>query len=127
MKEVEEEVKKWRDPDAEGTINVPDYLDKLFNAVGMQMRFHKFSDKNEVQTIADIVYKAEQFFSDQFKPQWIPVTESLPDDEFWYRVLIDGKHHILPFCCFKGKWYEYNESKPTDRNVTHYQKFEDLT
>jgi hypothetical protein len=54
----------WNKADSEGNINVPDYLDKLVNYVGTQIRFHTISGKNEIQTIVDIVAKAEQFFKD---------------------------------------------------------------
>lgn len=36
----------------------------LFNKVGMQIRFHTFSGKNEMLTIAHIVEKARQFFKE---------------------------------------------------------------
>lgn len=54
--------KKWNQANEEGIINVPDYLDPLINRVGMQIRFHTISGKNEVQTICDIVKAAEEFF-----------------------------------------------------------------
>lgn len=49
--------------DEAGYINVPDYLDPLINYVGNQIRFHTISGKNEIQTVCDIVAKAEQFFN----------------------------------------------------------------
>lgn len=60
----EELEKKWNEPDKDGNINVPDYLDALTNKVGFQIRFHTISGKNEIQTICDIVYLAEKFFTD---------------------------------------------------------------
>lgn len=57
-----EQIIDWNKADSEGTINVPDYLDEMINKVGMQLRFHKHSGKNEAQTICDIVYGLETFF-----------------------------------------------------------------
>lgn len=53
----------WSKADEAGYINVPDYLDPLINYVGNQIRFHTISGKNEIQTVCDIVAKAEQFFN----------------------------------------------------------------
>ena len=63
-------------------------------------------------------------FASQSK--WIDVNQGLPDDNFWYRVLVDGKHDILPYSCLDGEWWCYGESHSTNRNITHYQSFEDL-
>jgi hypothetical protein len=41
----------WTEPTKEGVINVPDLLDPLLNKLGMQMRLHTISGKNEVQTV----------------------------------------------------------------------------
>jgi len=59
---MEEQIKDWNKADSDGYINIPDHLDELFNKVAMQIRFHTISGKNEIQTIADIVYGAESFF-----------------------------------------------------------------
>lgn len=64
----EQKIKQWNKADKDGIISIPDYLDPLVNSVGMQLRFHKISGKNEVQTVADIVYKAEEFFNKQNNP-----------------------------------------------------------
>jgi hypothetical protein len=45
------------------SIIVPDYLSPLFNKLGMQMQFHKYSGKNEVLTVAHMVQMAEEFFT----------------------------------------------------------------
>jgi hypothetical protein len=56
--------KDWStEPDKNGTITIPDRLDDLFNKVAMQIRFHTISGKNEIQTIADIVKIADEFFN----------------------------------------------------------------
>lgn len=55
----------WTKPDVDGTIHVPDELDELFNRIGMQLRFHTISDKNEIQTIADMVWIAQDFFENK--------------------------------------------------------------
>lgn len=58
-----EKVKNWNKADETGNINVPDHLDDAVNKVGMQIRFHTISGKDEIQTICDIVYGLEDFFS----------------------------------------------------------------
>lgn len=58
----------WSTP-VEGIIHVPDYLDNLFNTVGMQMKFVTISDKNEVEAVAHIVEAAEKFFVERIKEQ----------------------------------------------------------
>lgn len=55
--------KDWTEPIGD-EINVPDELMPLFNKVGMQLRFHTISGKNEVITIAHIVEKSRKFFSE---------------------------------------------------------------
>ncbi len=64
---IEEQSKHWSEADESGVINVPDYLDNLINKVGMQIRFHTISGKNEVQTVCDIVAIAEKFFKDHYE------------------------------------------------------------
>ena len=51
----------WTKP-IKDEIDVPDILMPLFNKVGIQLRFHKISGKNEIVTIADIVEISRQFF-----------------------------------------------------------------
>ena len=53
----------WVEP-KDDVIDVPDVLMPLFNKVGMQIRFHTISGKNEMLTIAHIVEKSRQFFRD---------------------------------------------------------------
>jgi len=43
-------------------INMPDYLDPLFHKLGMQLRFHTISGKEEKLTICHMVRIAEEFF-----------------------------------------------------------------
>lgn len=64
--------------------------------------------------------------SEVAETKWISV-ESPPTDTNWYRVLVDGKHHVLPATYSKsdGDWYFYADSCPCS-NVSHYQPFEDL-
>jgi hypothetical protein len=61
MKKTNEEV-DWRIADKDGSITIPDELDDLFNKIGMQLRFHTISGKNELQTIVDMVWIADQFY-----------------------------------------------------------------
>lgn len=56
----------WTKPDADGNITIPDELDALFNKIGMQMRFHTISGKNELQTVVDMVWIADQFFKKKY-------------------------------------------------------------
>lgn len=62
------EITNWNEADEEGIINVPDELEEVFNKVGMQIRFHTISGKNEVQTIADIVAGCQNFFKKMYEP-----------------------------------------------------------
>jgi hypothetical protein len=54
----------WTKADKNGTINIPDELDGLFNKLGFQLRFHTFSGKNEIQTVVDMVYIAQKYFKE---------------------------------------------------------------
>lgn len=60
------EITDWNKADKNGTMHIPDELDKIFNRVGMQLRFHTISGKNEVQTIADIVHSCQEFFKKMY-------------------------------------------------------------
>jgi hypothetical protein len=63
------EITDWNKADEEGTIHVPDELDKIFNKVGMQFRFVQLSGKNEVQAIVDIVHGCQKFFKEMYEPK----------------------------------------------------------
>ncbi len=54
----------WTKSEDEQTIEVPDELMPLFNKIGIQIRFHTISGKNEVLTIAHILYNAQLFFAE---------------------------------------------------------------
>ncbi len=56
-------MKDWTEP-INGSIDVPDELMPLFNKIGMQIRFHTISGKNEVVTIAHIIKAAQKFFEE---------------------------------------------------------------
>jgi hypothetical protein len=58
--------------------------------------------------------------------KWISVADETPKNDYWYRILQDGKHHILPHFFQDGKWYEYGQPFATEYNITHWQPFEDL-
>jgi Skp family chaperone for outer membrane proteins len=55
---------RWTEP-VDGMINVPDRLDKLFNRLATQLRFHTISGKGEVETIADMVAIADDHAASQ--------------------------------------------------------------
>ncbi len=55
-------VNDWTVP-VHGRIVVPDELYPLFNKVAFQLRFHTLSGKSEVETVADIVWIAQEFFA----------------------------------------------------------------
>ena len=57
-----EEEKDWTVPDENGIIHVPDELDKLFNTIGFQFRFHTISGLNEIECIARATRNAHEFF-----------------------------------------------------------------
>lgn len=62
---TEDNVPNWTEPDKDGNVNIPDELDPLFNKLGMQMRFHTISGKNEAQTVVDMTYLADKFYSEK--------------------------------------------------------------
>lgn len=57
-------MENWNKADKDGNIDVPDYLMPLLDKIGMQLRLHTISGKNEIQTVCDIVYLAEKFFTE---------------------------------------------------------------
>lgn len=65
--------KDWSIPDAGGIIDIPDRLEGLFNKIGMQIKFHTISDKNEVLTVAHITQHADSFARSQAEKfaEWI--------------------------------------------------------
>lgn len=62
---TEDKSQNWNKPDKDGNIHVPEELKPLFNKLGMQLRFHSISCKNEVQTLADMTFIADEFFSEK--------------------------------------------------------------
>jgi len=68
-KKPETEIPDWTVADSEGVLHIPDELDKIFNKVGMQMRFVTISGKNEVQAVAHIVYNCQKFFKEMYDKQ----------------------------------------------------------
>ena len=56
----------WTKADSEGNITIPDELDPLFHKIGMQLRFHTISGKNELQTVVDILWNADQFYRNKY-------------------------------------------------------------
>ena len=86
-------MKDWTEP-VNGSIDVPDELMPLFNKVGMQIRFHTISGKNEVVTIAHIIKAAQKFF-EETKPS--KETKKLSND-----LCPDvSKHVFCPYCGHK--------------------------
>lgn len=75
---------EWTEPNEEGIINMPDELDKLFHKVGMQLRFHTISGKNEFQTIVDIVAIAQQYFKENPKAL-----------EVWNSTTLNNTNHLV--------------------------------
>ena len=57
-------MENWNKAGRDGNIDVPDYLMPLLDKIGMQLRLHTISVKNEIQTVCDIVYLAEKFFTE---------------------------------------------------------------
>lgn len=93
-----------------------DYLEEAYVKI-------RALQSSEHDVVDPILLEAMEAYAAQSK--WVDV-ETLPNDQYWYRVLIDGKHDILPASYVGGGWWFYGESHPTPRNVTHYQSFEDL-
>jgi len=59
-------IEEWNKADAEGIIHIPDELDPLVNKIAFQIRFMTISGKNSTQTICDIAWIAQKFFSEMF-------------------------------------------------------------
>lgn len=59
---MENEKENWTIP-VDGVINVPDHLDKLFNRLGTQLRFHTISGKGEAETVASMTKIADDHAS----------------------------------------------------------------
>lgn len=59
--------KDWSIPNPDGSIDVPDELDDLFNKVGMQLKFHTISGLSELETIANICFLAQEYFNKPVK------------------------------------------------------------
>ena len=78
------EIGRWSsDPDKEGNIEIPDGLEPLFNKLGMQLRMHTISGKNEIQTIADMVWIADKFFNNDDKEKSKKEEPNNPDRGFY--------------------------------------------
>jgi|GEM_PF-6501435 hypothetical protein len=76
--------------------------------------------------ISGAKFGAQWQLGQQAQSGWVDVKDRLPENEWWYRVLVNGKHHILPHTYEDGKWYEYAQPRPTDLNITHWKYFDDL-
>ena len=61
MEEKEENKAEWNKA-IDGVINVPDELDDIVNSVGMQFNFVRYSGKNELQAICDVVKMCQDYF-----------------------------------------------------------------
>lgn len=61
LKYLDTPIEDWCKED-EGSIDVPDILMPLFNKIGMQLRFHTISNKDEMATICSMVWIAQKFF-----------------------------------------------------------------
>jgi predicted nuclease with TOPRIM domain len=55
----------WTQP-VDGVINVPDRLDKLFNRLGTQLRFHTISGKGEAETVASMTKIADDHAEERY-------------------------------------------------------------
>jgi len=49
-------------PDENGNVELPDHLEPLFHKLGMQLRFHTLSGKNEFLTVIHMCEIAEDYF-----------------------------------------------------------------
>lgn len=78
------------------------------------------------QVVESHVYSLMQAAVDMAQDKWISVEDKTPKNRHWYRVLQNGKHHILPHSYYKGKWFEYGQPFATEMKITHWQPFEDL-
>jgi hypothetical protein len=67
----------WNKPDKDGNVDIPDYLDKLFNKLGMQMRFHTISGIPEAQAVVNMTWIAEKFFTEYFSGKLIFANQNI--------------------------------------------------
>lgn len=125
----------WTKPDADGTIHMPDEFDSLFNKIGFQIRFHTFSDKNETQTIADIIWIADQFFKKKYGqleeielPEgWLSPKRELPEQNGIRVNVLTNKNRqtIARFERFLGSdIWETDFDSEEDEKVIGWKKIE---
>lgn len=119
-----EKENRWADADSDGTIHVPDYLDPLVNKIGMQIRFHTISGKNEIQTVCDMTYAAEKFFQElnaateariaeleaalKEATEWIPCSERMPKGKGSVLVKFtvdDWGEDVITEACYDGSGF----------------------
>ena len=62
---TEDKSQNWTKPDKNGNIHVPEELKPLFNKLGTQLEFYNIRVKNEVQTLADMTFIADEFYSEK--------------------------------------------------------------
>ena len=111
------EITDWNIADSEGTIHIPDELDGIFNRVGMQVRFHTVSGKNEIQTFADIVHKCQKFFKEMYDCTFIPISEKEPESDGAVLVLFEGRTHGI---------YHYEKREGFLHSVTHWMPLPEI-
>lgn len=124
----------WTKADPDGTIHIPDELDSLFNKIGMQLKFHTISGLNEVQTITNILWAADQFYKKKYEklvepiiPEgWTSPKRNLPENGIRVFVLTNkGKETIARFERLLGNdiWETDYESEE-DEKVIGWKKIE---
>jgi hypothetical protein len=62
---TEDKSQNWTKPDKDSNIHVPEELKPLFNKLGTQLEFYNIKVKNEVQTLADMTFIADEFYSEK--------------------------------------------------------------
>lgn len=120
-----DEIANWTKPDDDGTIHIPDELDPLVNNVALQLRLHTIHGKNEIQTIANIVYFAEQFFREKHEQKhndaipegYISPKMGLPNNGEEVMVITNIRREaVVRFELFLGNemWETDGDSEPDE-------------
>jgi hypothetical protein len=66
---TEDNTPNWTEPDKDGNINIPDELKPLFRELRMKLSFYGINCRNELQTVLDMTYVADKFYSEKINTQ----------------------------------------------------------
>ncbi len=98
------EGKDWSIPNSNDSIDVPDELRPLFNKLGMQLRFHTISGKNEIITIAHMVQIAVEYSDKQnskFQTEIKVIKAKLEAANLAINEIVTHALHDIPFHAYE--------------------------